>query len=131
MYLCCVHYSGHLERKCTMQLLDPVGRFQTSPLLHNQPITERLQIFSYHNNIGVLYKGCLRYVRIQLTHIFTMVVDGYRLYSGMCGELIFSSDDFEGINVELWHSDSSIECIGMWTQQGIWIIRVSYIVILE
>ena len=58
-----------------MQLLDPVGRFQTSPLLHNQPITERLQLFSYHNNIGVLYKGCLRYVRIltcthtQHTHI--------------------------------------------------------------
>ena len=63
------------------------------------------------------------------THTFMMVVL-YRLYSGMCGELIFNTDDFEGINVELWCSDSTIECFGMWAQQGVWIIRVSFIVLV-
>ena len=60
---------GHVERKYCFQLSDPIGRFQTSPLLHNQPITERLQLFSYHDNIGVLYKGCLRLVICTRTHV--------------------------------------------------------------
>ena len=48
-----------------------------------------------------------------------------RLYSGLCGELIFSSDEFEGTNVKTWHGSSAIERSGMWTQQGIWIVKVS------
>ena len=56
-----VYYNvGHIERKHCFQLSDPIGRFQTLPLLHTQPITEQLQLICHHNNIGVLYKGCLR-----------------------------------------------------------------------
>lgn len=50
----------------------------------------------------------------------------HRLYNGSCGELIFFSDDFEGLSVEMWHSGSAIEHFGVWTQQGIWIVRVSF-----
>ena len=57
---------GHVERKHWKQLLDPVGRFQTSMLLHNQPIAEQLQLISHHSNIGVLYKGCLRFGYIHI-----------------------------------------------------------------
>ena len=53
---------GHVDKKHCSKLLDPIGRFQTLPLLHKQPITEQIQLFSYHNYNGVLYKGCLRYV---------------------------------------------------------------------
>ena len=127
LYGVCVCVIGHVERKHCFQLSDPVGRFQTSPLLHNQPITGRLQLFSYHNNIGVLYKGCLRFSNMykNTSHILTMLVV-FRLYSGSCGELIFSSDEFEGSNVGTWYGSSAIERFGMWTQQGIWIVRVSF-----
>lgn len=52
----------HVERKYCVQLSDPIGRFQTSPMLYNQSISEQRNLFSHHSNIGVLYKGCLRFV---------------------------------------------------------------------
>ena len=55
---------------------------------------------------------------------FTMVE--YRLYNGTCGELIYFNDDFEGLHVQLWCSSSSVEQFGMWTQQGVWIVKVSH-----
>ena len=61
--------------------------------------------------------------RIYRDYMFTLCTP--RLYSGSCGELIFSSDEFEGLNVRTWHGSSAIERFGLWTQQGVWIVRVS------
>ena len=61
---------GHVEKKYCSKLLDPIGRFQALPLLHKQPITENIQLLSYHNYNGVLYKGCLRYGRVRdISHV--------------------------------------------------------------
>ena len=48
-----------------------------------------------------------------------------RLYNGLCGELISSSDELEGSCVEVFRNSSAIEQFGVWTQHGVWIVRVS------
>ncbi|XP_065886440.1 uncharacterized protein [Dysidea avara] len=96
---------SHVDKKHCSKLLDPIGRFQTLPLLHKQPITEQIQLFSYHNYNGVLYKGCLR------------------LYENSCGELIYYNDDFEGLQMHRWCSTASVEQLGLWSEHGVWIIR--------
>jgi len=56
---------------------------------------------------------------------FSHIHHGNRLYNNTCGELIYYNDDFEGLDVGIWYSGSSIEQFGVWTQQGVWIVRVS------
>jgi len=49
----------------------------------------------------------------------------YRLYENSCGELIYYNDDFEGLQVHRWCSTASVEQLGLWSQHGVWIVRVS------
>jgi len=48
-----------------------------------------------------------------------------RLYENSCGELIYYNDDYEGLQVHCWCSAATVEKLGLWSQHGVWIVRVS------
>jgi len=56
---------------------------------------------------------------------YVMLSTHYRLYESSCGELVYYNDDFEGLQVHRWYSTASLEQLGLWSQHGIWVVRVS------
>ena len=48
-----------------------------------------------------------------------------RLYDMYSGEMVWSYDDHEGSPTRLWRMAGRAPAVGLWTEDGLWYIRVS------
>ena len=49
----------------------------------------------------------------------------FRLYDVHSGEMVWSYDDHEGSSTRLWRMEGRVPAVGLWTEDGLWVIRVS------
>ena len=48
-----------------------------------------------------------------------------RLYDVHSGEMVWSYDEHESTKTKLWKVEGPVPMVGLWTEDGLWIIRVS------
>ena len=49
----------------------------------------------------------------------------FRLYEVHCGEMLWSYDEHESTRTRLWRMEGRVPAVGLWTEDSLWIIRVS------
>ena len=71
---------------------------------------------------------CILYVHRSCSrriHALSPASPTHRLYDMYSGEMVWSYDDHEGSPTALWRMVGRAPAVGLWTEDGLWCIRVS------